>query len=61
MDDPVIGNICPECNGGGTEVVYRSFVRDWDTGEYVDTEEIACEVCQGVGYLTEPRTEEDVR
>ena len=59
-DDPVIGCICPECNGGGTAIVCRSFLRDWDTGEYADTEEIACEACDGLGYLTTPLTEADV-
>jgi hypothetical protein len=60
-DDPVIGNICPECEGAATEIVYHSAARDWDTGEYVDAEEIACPACDGLGYLTMPLTEQDVK
>jgi hypothetical protein len=51
---------CPECFGSGLDVVYHSALRDWETGEFVDTEEVQCDACHGTGELTEPAGEPEV-
>lgn len=49
-----LGALCPECDCHGSIVIYHSMVRSWETGEYDDTEEIVCEACDGLGFLTTP-------
>lgn len=51
---------CPECCGSGLDVVYHSALRDWETGEFVDVEEVPCDACHGTGELTEPAGEPEV-
>ncbi len=54
-----LGCICPECDGSATEIVFYSAARDWETGEPLDAEEIACPACDGLGYLTTPATADE--
>lgn len=45
-------NTCPECENGVT-TVFHSHLRDWETGEYLDTEEVPCGSCEA-GLLFAP-------
>jgi hypothetical protein len=58
-DDPVLGAICPGCDGTGLEILYHSAAVSWETGEPLDSEEIDCRTCGGGGYLTAPAFDDD--
>lgn len=53
IDEPP-WNTCPECDCHGSIVIYHSMLRSWETGEYLDTDEVPCPSCDGLGFLTTP-------
>lgn len=52
-------NLCPACEGSGTDVVLHGYARDWETGEWEGAEEVGCASCEG-GLLHTPAGETEV-
>lgn len=53
FDFDTAANLCPVCAGSGTVTIAHGYARDWETGEFNDTEDVPCDSCED-GLLFTP-------